>query len=113
MSEVTKLEPVSGIVIEAEPVSGIPVTLVGKDYMINQPKSALSMRMAVESKKAGDDPGKVFEILDVWIDKAFGKENAKKVRKRLDDENDLLDIQHVMTLMEKIIEVQTDGNPTS
>ena len=102
----------SDIVINASPVEAIAVTLVDKKYEIIPPKAALAMRLAVESKLYEDDPGKMADILGVWIKKAFG-EKAEKVQARLDDPDDLLDIMHIMALMEKVIEVQMDEDPTS
>lgn len=90
----------------------INVTLVDKKYTITPPKAALAMRLAVESKLYADDPAKMADILDLWIKKAFG-EKADKIKARLDDEDDLLDITHVMILMEKVIEAQMDEDPTS
>jgi len=101
------------ITIDADPVEQIEVNLVGVPYQINPPKAALAMRLAVEAKTMGEDPSAVNAVMDSWMDKAFGKSTAKAVRKRLEDDKDLLDIQHVMLLMEKIIEAQTEANPTS
>lgn len=101
------------IVIDAQPVEPIDVTLVDKKYTINPPKAALAMRLAVESKIYSDDPSKMADILGVWVKKAFGEEKAEKIQKRLDDNDDLLDITHIMALMEKVIEVQMDEDPSS
>lgn len=100
----------SDITIDADPVSTVSVKLVGKEYDITPPKAALAMRLAVEAKLYQDDPSKMAEVLEVWMKRAFG-EKVEKVQKRLDDEKDLLDITHIMALMEKVIEKQT-GNPT-
>jgi hypothetical protein len=104
-----------GIVIEAEARETIPVTLVGVEYQITPPKWALAMKMAVQAKTtAKDDPTVMIETIYEWVDKAFGKTQAKKVRARLDDENDNLDFKHLMVLMEKIVEVQAEEEtPTS
>lgn len=99
------------IVIEADPVVTIPIDLVDKRYDIYPPKTALAMRLAVESKLYQDDPAKMVEVLDEWIKRAFG-DKAKSIHKRLQDEKDALDIQHIMALMEKVIEHQTGGDPT-
>jgi hypothetical protein len=102
----------NAITIEATPIEPIDVTLVDKKYTIVPPKAALAMRLAVESKLYEDDPAKMAEVLGVWIKKAFG-DKAAKIQARLDDEDDLLDIVHIMTLMEKVIEHQMDEDPTS
>lgn len=102
----------SDITIKADPSKTITIELVDKQYDITPPKAALAMRLAVESKLYQDDPSKMADVLNVWIKKAFG-DKAEKIHKRLDDEDDLLDITHIMTLMEAVIEHQTGGNPTS
>ena len=100
------------IEIKADPRTPIKVSLVGVDYELNPPKSALAIKLAVQAKTAGDDPTLVLQAIDEWVDKAFGKKNATAVRKRLDDENDDLDTPHLMQLMEAVIEASS-GNPTS
>jgi hypothetical protein len=100
------------IVITAEPLDLIPVSLVGVTYQIKPPKSSLALKLAVRAKTAEDDPSLMMEAIDEWVDKAFGKEEAENVRARLDDEDDVLDFPHIMALMEAVIE-RTTGNPTS
>jgi hypothetical protein len=100
------------ISITAEAVEPIEVSLVGVDYMVNPPKAAFAMRMAVEAKLYEEDPAKMAQAIDGWMKKAFGPE-YEPVLKRLNDEEDLLDVGHIMLLMEKIIEVQTEPDPTS
>lgn len=100
------------IEIKAEPVTPVEVELVGTVYKIQPPKSALALKLAIRAKTAGDDPTLMLETIDEWIDKAFGKSNGTKIKKRLDDANDALDIKHVMELMERVIEVSA-GDPTS
>lgn len=107
-----KAHPVPDINIDAEPVDLVHVNLVGKPYDIKPPKAALAMRLATEAKLFSDDPAKMMDVLNAWIRRAFG-DKAEKIQKRLDDEDDDLDIFHIMMLMEKIIEVQTDATPTT
>ena len=99
------------ILIAADKREVIPVELVGERYSILPPKTSLTLKMAVRAKEAGSDPALMYEALQEWIDKAFGKK-AKEVHKRLHDSEDLLDIEHITELMKRIIEV-TSGNPTS
>lgn len=99
--------------IQANPVKVLPIKLVGQDYEITPPKAALAMRMAVESKLFEEDPGKMIDVLNAWVSKAFGPKVAAKVQKRIEDEDDLLDITHIMQLMEKVTEAQLEGDPTT
>ena len=103
----------SEITIDAQPVGTIVVNLVGVKYNVKPPKTAIAMKFAVQAKVFKDEPEKIMEVMTEWMDKAFGKAISKKVQKRLENEADDLDIPHVMALMEKIIEVQTEGDPTS
>lgn len=100
------------IEITAEPAAPIEVVLVGVDYKIQPPKSSLALKLAIRAKTAGEDPTLMLEAIDEWINKAFGKTNGAKIKKRLDDPDDLLDINHVMQLMEKIVEATT-ATPTT
>lgn len=99
------------LVINAEPIEAINLTLVGEQYKIKPPKSALAMKFATQAKQAGEDPGKLMEAIGEWVKMAFGKD-ASKVMARLDKPEDDLDVQHIMTLMQKIMELQT-GDPTT
>lgn len=99
------------LVISADEVVPIPVNLVGVDYKIKPPKAALALKLAVQAKTAGDDPTVMVGALFEWVDIAFGTE-SKKVRARLDDPEDLLDVVHINALMEAVLEMQTDLPPT-
>ena len=99
------------LTISAEPRKTLEVDLVGKTYKVTAPKAALGLKLAVRAKQADDDPGKMMEAVEEWVIKAFGKTNGAKVLKRVDDEDDDLDIQHLMKLMEAVIEATT-GDPT-
>jgi hypothetical protein len=100
------------IVIEAEEVQKIGITLVGVKYTITPPKAALAMKLATSAGDLKDDAGAIIGVLTSWVMAAFGKTEGAKVLKRLDDPDDRLDITHLTSLMEKVIEQQT-GNPTS
>jgi len=100
------------IVIEAEPRKPIPVSLVDVEYLVTQPKSTVAIALAARAKTAGEDPEALRAELDNWIDIAFGKKQAAKVKARLDDPDDDLDLEHVMSLMSKLAEAAT-GDPTS
>lgn len=100
------------IEIKAEPKAALDVELVGENYNIHPPKASLALKLAVRAKTNADDPGLLLKTIDEWIDVAFGKAGAKAIHKRLDDPNDVLDIEHIMKLMEAVIE-ETSGNPTT
>jgi hypothetical protein len=123
------------IEIEADEDDGqpIPVKLVGKQYLVNPPKSALAMNLAEGfSAAAGKEPpkgapaaqveafrekqrkqsSKSIKALKVWIRQAFGPEGADEINARLLDPDDKLDYKHLMNLMSALSEATT-GDPTT
>lgn len=100
-----------GIVIDAEPVETMDVKLVGVDYKIKPPKT--SMLMEVTDKMQGKDEEDVTsEDLYRFVDLMFTKTDATKVKKRLSDPKDDLDIDHVMKLLDALMEA-VQPNPTT
>lgn len=100
------------IKITAERRESIPVDLVGVSYEVTPPKTALAIKVALQAKKAQDDPDEVMKALDGWIARAFGKKQAAKITERLYSDEDDLDIDHIMQLMNLLMEEST-GTPTS
>ena len=103
-----------GIVITAEEREVIEVDLVGVHYQVTPPKASLALKIAVQAKQADEnDPEQALVPITSWLGQAMGEEQAAAIRARLDDPDDLLDLSHVMKLMEKIIEVGSGNPPTS
>lgn len=99
--------------IEAKPRTRLTVNLLGKRYSIMPPKTALAMKLSVRAKQAEDRPELMVDAIEEWIDKAFLPADADDVRHRIyESDDDPLDIDHVMELMEKLIERQTN-TPTT
>lgn len=100
--------------IEAEPRPTILVELVGVEYSVSPPKAALALKLSVHSKQAMDskDPEQMDRAMQEWIATAFDPETAEKVRARLDDPRDALDMPHIGQLMRAVMEATT-GNPTT
>lgn len=99
--------------IEAKPRKRVTVNLLNKRYSIMPPKTALAMKLSVRAKQAEDRPELMVDAIEEWIDKAFRPQDAEDVRYRIyEDDEDPLDIDHVMELMEKLIERQTN-TPTT
>ena len=96
----------------------------GQTYVVTPPKTALSFKLAVQTKQAQDDPGKLVDGLDLWMDKAFGRDIAGQLRARIygepqdadtepvDDDDDPLDITDVMAVMQHVTERATSLPPT-
>lgn len=100
-----------GITIDAKPVEPIEVSLVGKDYKIVPPKASALMAMT-EGMKDKDEDDMGMEDIKKFVDILFEKKDVNPVMKRLADSSDLLDIQHIMTLMEQVMEAVQE-NPTT
>lgn len=98
--------------ITAEEREVIDVTLVGVDYAIIPPKSALALKVAKQAKKAGDDPDQAFDALRMWLEMSAGKESADSIMGRLEDTDDLLDVSHISQLISAVTEAVAE-NPTS
>lgn len=99
--------------IKADPREPLLIELVGEKYTIKPPKVALSLKLGVTAKQMeqSGDVAAMNEALHEWVKKAFG-DKAQSVWDRMDDEDDDLDIPHIMKLMQAVSEHVT-GNPTS
>ena len=97
--------------ISAKPKKPVSVNLVGVDYMIKPPKTALLLAISRHSAKENNDPGAISRDFDVILKLMFGKQ-AEAVQKRLDDPDDELDFDHIFEAVEAVTEDGT-GNPTS
>lgn len=102
------------ISIQAAFAETIDINLVGVAYTITPPKAGLAIQIARLSVDNADGTStvKVLDLLDKWIDRAFG-DQADAVRARMyEDEDDQLDLPHLIELVKAVMEQQT-GNPTS
>lgn len=98
--------------IAAEPRSVLPIRLVGVEYSIVPPKNAFTLELA--SRTTDDDlrtAKATHDLIYSWIDQAF-RDDAPKVRERLADPLDDLDLDHIMLLIQRVVEAQS-GNPTT
>lgn len=99
--------------IKADPPRKVVVGLVGIKYTATVPKKMLALSLMMRVKNAGNDPQMMSEAIDALLLKMFGKEVAPTVRTRLENEEDALDIDHVMDLMNALISLGTGGDPTT
>jgi hypothetical protein len=99
------------ITIDAEPKKKVNIKLIGQNYSVNMPKASLAIRITQQARSA-DQGEKAFESLNTWMDAAFGARQVAAVRKRLDDPDDDLDLDHIMQLMNALLEAGS-GNPTT
>lgn len=102
------------ITIDAEPVEPITVRLVGKPYVLTPPKGSLGLKLARRAKELGDADGMaMWGEIEGWLAAAVGPKQAKAISKRLDDPEDLLDVKHVISLMQQVMKQVTQGDPSS
>jgi hypothetical protein len=99
------------LLIEAAERKSIPVELVGTVYDLIPPKAAYSLRIAQRAQAAETDVNELMAVLTAWMVAAFGEKQATKIMARLDEADDLLDITHLMTLLQRVVELGV--NPTS
>lgn len=100
------------IEIVAQPREQITVNLVGEEYLVDPPKGTYGIKLAQRAKEAGDDTDASWALIEGWVQKAFGKKQSKKVLERLMDDDDDLDVPHIMQLIEALAETVT-GDPTT
>jgi len=106
------LRIMADINITAAPEKWFPATVVGTDYRVKAPKKALALALMMRLKNAGENPELMGQAIDVMTAKMFGKEVAPSIKDRLNDEDDDLDIDHLMALMNALIE-KVSGDPTT
>jgi len=99
------------LLIEAAERKSIPVELVGVHYDLIPPKAAFSLRIAQRAQEADKDVNLLLGVLGNWMTAAFGEKQSAKIMARLDDPDDLLDFGHLLTLLQKVVELGV--NPTS
>lgn len=99
--------------IVAKPQKWFPVELVGVPYEAKAPKKALALMLMMKVRNAENDPTQMVEIIDQLVNRMFGAEVAPAVKARLEDEDDDLDIDHLMKLMEALISAVAEDPTTS
>ncbi len=101
-----------GITIDAEPVQPLEVTLVGKEYKVIPPKASALMAISDQAKgKDENDMG--LDDVKSFVEALFEKKDVNPIMKRLTDSTDRLDVDHIMTLLEKVMETVQEHPTTS
>ncbi|QBI98117.1 hypothetical protein SEA_FIREMAN_34 [Microbacterium phage Fireman] len=103
--------PIIDIEDEDEP---IPVRLVGVDYTAHRPKAMLAVRLGERIQQVNmESIEEVVEQFGSFLRLTFGSETAQAILDRLEDEDDRLDVIHLLKFVERITEVVTNRPPTS
>lgn len=101
------------ITVKGTPKKAMLVSLVGVDYEAFAPKRMLALTLMTRFSQAGKDPALMGETIEAIVIKMFGKTVAPAVMDRLNDEDDDLDFDHIMQLMNAMIEIAAEGDPTT
>jgi hypothetical protein len=106
--------PAPIIDIDAEE-DGIPVRLVGVDYIAHRPKSMLAIRLGeqINQKDVTKDLDALVETMREFVRLMFGSEVADGIMARLEDPDDQLDLPHIQRLVNAMVTVVTGRPPTS
>ena len=75
------------------------------------PKTLASMRIASAAKTAEQDPEALIDAIGEWLVAAFGDDDGRAVFARLFAGDDDLDVDAIMDLIQKTLEVAA-GDPT-
>lgn len=100
------------ITIPGKARKSITVELVGTEYKVRPPKSAVAIFLSQALKDSGDDAEKMIEGLAKWCHVLFGKETGAEVIKRLKSPTDDLDISDLTDLITAVME-DAGENPTT
>lgn len=95
------------ITVDVKPSEPITLALGDKEYIVRPPKSTIAMAMVERFQDAGEDASAIRDEIDRWIGVAFGKKQGAKVRERLDNPEDDLDLPHIVDAMTKLAEAVT------
>ncbi|QGJ88889.1 hypothetical protein PBI_TEAMOCIL_35 [Microbacterium phage Teamocil] len=102
--------PIIDIEDESEP---IPVRLVGIDYVAHRPKAMLAVRLGERIQQVNmEDLDEVVAQFGSFLKLTFGSETSAAIMARLEDEDDRLDVHHLLTFVERITEV-VSGRPST
>ena len=104
-------EAMADIVIKGRARKTLTVDLVGVEYKVRVPKSAIALVLAKDMKEAGDDPEALQLAMGRWARVLFGKETGNEIMKRMTDSEDDVDIDDLGEVIKQIME--TTGNPTT
>ena len=88
------------------------VKLGSETYKARVPKAITMLGMAKLQSMDEENPEEVERAIDSLVSALFHKSDAKKIHKRLADEGDSLDVEHIMQLCQKLIETNRPKNPT-
>lgn len=100
------------ITIPGKTRKSITVELVGTEYKVRPPKTAVAIFLSRALTDAGEDAEKLIDGLSKWCHVLFGKETGAEVVKRLKSPSDDLDIPDLTDLISAVMEEAGENPPT-
>lgn len=100
------------ITIPGKTRESITVELVGTEYRVRPPKTAVAIFLSQALKDAGEDSEKLIDGLSKWCHVLFGKETGAEVIARLKSLADDLDIPDLTDLISAVMEEAGENPPT-
>lgn len=100
------------ITIPGKARKSITVELVGTEYKVRPPKTAVAIFLSQALKDAGEDADKLIDGLSKWCHVLFGKETGAEVVKRLKSPADDLDIPDLTDLISAVMGEAGENPPT-
>lgn len=100
------------ITIPGKTRKSVTVELVGTEYKVRPPKTAVAIFLSQALKDAGEDSEKLIDGLAKWCLVLFGKETGAEVIARLKNPADNLDIPDLTDLISAVMEEAGDNPPT-
>lgn len=100
------------ITIPGKARKSITVELVGTEYKVRPPKTAVAIFLSQALKDAGEDAEKLIDGLSKWCRVLFGKETGAEVITRLKNPADDLDIPDLTELISAVMEEAGENPPT-
>lgn len=100
------------ITIPGKARKSITVELVGTEYKVRPPKTAVAIFLSQALKDAGEDAEKLIDGLSKWCRVLFGKETGAEVTTRLKNPADDLDIPDLTELISAVMEEAGENPPT-
>jgi hypothetical protein len=100
--------------IDVAPLDKIPLNFGGDHYLMRAPKGSLTLSLAERAKQAVADENvtAMWDEIEEFFRSGLGKKQWERLHARLYDPEDPLDVRHLVSAMESLVEVITEG-PTS
>jgi len=102
----------ANITIPGKPRKSVTVELVGTEYKVRPPKSAVAIFLSQALKDSDEDAEKILVGLEKWCRVLFGKETGAEVIARLKNPADNLDISDLTELISAVMEEAGENPPT-